>query len=108
MGAYELAWHINTRLSKQRWEPGWFQPGTREFYFKPAPIHHTHYAFTNEHSEDEISTSNIIAFNFELRDDKRLPNEVALIGIRHYRTMNIPRITEKGPRTYEDQEDEDI
>ena len=108
MGAYKLIWHINTRLHKQRWEPGWFQPGTREFYFKPAPIHHTHVPFTNDLSEDEVSLSDIIAFNFQLRDDKRIPQEVARIGMRTYRSMVIPRITEKGPRTYEDpDEDED-
>jgi hypothetical protein len=108
MGSYKLAWHINTRLKIQQWVPGWFQPGTREFYFTPRPIHSSHPPFTNILSEDEIRLENIFVFNFKLRQDNRLPHDVAREGIRKYRTMDIPKSSEKGPRTYEDPTDDSL
>ena len=92
---------IDTRFYTQRWQPGWYQPNTGESYFQPRPIHVSHPPFTNVISVDKILRSDIFLFGFELQRQKantlRMPNEVVQRALVKYRTMDIPRVTEKGP-----------
>jgi hypothetical protein len=101
MGHHPHEHFIDTRFYTQRWQPGWYQPNTGEFYFRPHPIHRSHPPFTNVISVDAIARSDIFLFGFELQRQKantlRMPNEVVQRALIKYRTMDIPRITEKGP-----------
>ncbi len=101
MGHHPHEHYIDTRFYKQRWQPGWYQPNTGEFYFQSNPIHVSHPPFTNVISMDKLLQSDVFLFGFELQRQKantlRLPNEVVQQALVKYRTMHIPRITEKGP-----------
>ena len=50
---------------------------------------------------DKVVQSDIFLFGFELQQQRtnnlRMPNEVVQQALIKYRTMHIPRITEKGP-----------
>jgi transposase InsO family protein len=101
MGHHPHEHFIDTRFYTQKWQPGWYQPNTGEFYFLQHPIHRSHPPFTNVISVDKVLRSDIFLFGFELQKQKnntlRLPTEVVHRALAKYRTMDIPDITEKGP-----------
>jgi hypothetical protein len=100
-GNHPHEFYIDTRFHKQRWCPGWYQPNTGEFYFHLRPLHGSHVPFTNIISVDTVLKKDIFLFGFQLQEQKtnirRLPTEVVQLALSKYRTMAIPRITEKGP-----------
>jgi hypothetical protein len=105
-GVERMIWHIDTRLHRQAWMPAWIDPKDGRFYYKPAPIKPNHVMFTNANSQNEyIAQANIVAFNFKLRNDQRLPREVAQIAIRYFRNMEVPKVHDDEDRTYEDPHD---
>jgi hypothetical protein len=102
-GVERMIWHINTRLHRQAWMPAWIDPRDGRFYYKPAPIRPNHVMFTNANSQhDHVEQVHIVAFNFKLRKDLRLPRDVAQTAIRYFRNMEMPKIHDKEVRTYED------
>jgi hypothetical protein len=101
MGILKLRWYINIRMHQQPWYLGWFQPNTKQFYWKEKPLTRKyHSAFTNLLSEETIRKEQIFLFGFKLRADLRLPREVAEIALAKYQAMTIP-LDAVGERTYE-------
>jgi hypothetical protein len=101
MGVFKLRWYINIRLRQQPWQLGWFQPNTRQFYWRSrslTPKYHP--PFTNLLSETTIYKRQIFLFGFKLRPDLRLPREVADIALSKYQNMTIP-LEAEGERTFE-------
>jgi len=100
-GRYYLSWYIDVRMRQMEWEPAWWQANQRKFYFAKKPTHSNHKPFTNVHSEAQILKTDIIAFQFKLNDDSRLPGRVADYALRTWRRLGNPPDGAWGERTYE-------
>jgi hypothetical protein len=101
-GRMRLTWHINDRMYREQWLPAWIDPRDHKFYYKAARRHPTDLPFTNAGSEiDKVEEVRVVIFNFKLRNDLRLPRDVANAAIRHFRSMPVPTTYTGGVLTYE-------
>ena len=72
LGSYSLDCRIEVFV-KHRFQNSWYQPSTQQMYYKQGKLHSLHVPITNALSNEEILTSDIIAFPIRLRNNYSLP-----------------------------------
>jgi hypothetical protein len=89
LGNYSLDHRIEVFV-KQTFQNSWYQPSTREMYYKQGKLHHLHVPITNAFSKEEVLTSDIVAFPIYLRNNYSLPSHVQkLILAEHAKAFPI-------------------
>jgi hypothetical protein len=88
LGTYKLYWYIDIRMVRQQWKNAWWDLKDNKFYYQQRPMPNTNdVAFTNLLSKDVISKDNIFLFGFELMQDLRLSQNLALLALAKYREI---------------------
>ena len=90
LGCHNLDYRIEVFV-KHKFQNGWYQPSTKQVYYKHGKLHSTHVPLTNDFSQQEILESDIIAFSFGLRNDFKLPPHIQdLIKTKHAELVPTP------------------
>jgi hypothetical protein len=93
LGSLPLLWYIDVRMQKQHWRSGWYEPNTKQYYWRRQPFKNTlDVAFTNVLSEERIGKEDIFFFGFTLMADHRLTGDTARIALAKYRDLNTDGI----------------
>jgi hypothetical protein len=72
LGCYSLDCRIEVFV-KHKFLNAWYQPSTRQMYYKQGKQHSLHVPITNTFSNEEVLTSDILAFPIKLRNNYSLP-----------------------------------
>jgi hypothetical protein len=69
---------------KQLFQNSWYQPTTRQIYYKMVKLHRSHVPVTNMFTNQEILISDLIAFPFGLQVNYALPSVVRKVILYHH------------------------
>ena len=75
LGCYNLDYRVEVS-ARQKFSNSWYQPSTKQVYYKPGKLHSLHVPVTNVFSKQEILVSDVIAFPFGLRSNFTLPPQI--------------------------------
>jgi hypothetical protein len=75
LGNYKLDYRIDIFV-RHSFQNSWYQPSTRQIYYKHGKLHSLHLPVTNVFVGEEILTTDVIAFPFDLRSNFTLPLQI--------------------------------
>jgi hypothetical protein len=75
LGCINLDWRIEVFVT-HKFQNSWYQPSTQQIYYKMLPLHRSHVPVTNAFTEQEVLTSDLIAFPFALQSNYSLPQRI--------------------------------
>jgi hypothetical protein len=90
LGCINLDWRIEVFVT-HKFQNSWYQPSTKQIYYKMLPLHRSHVPVTNAFTEQEVLTSDLIAFPFALQSTYSLPQRIREVILKAHRDISTSK-----------------